>query len=68
MESTPDFALSPSERRTLQHLSEGELHASELDWVALQRLKKRGLAEDRAAGVGITKEGQRLLRRLMTTA
>jgi hypothetical protein len=40
MENAPDLALSPSERRTLQHLSEGELHASELDWVALQRLKK----------------------------
>ena len=31
MENAPDLALSPSERRTLQHLSEGELHASELD-------------------------------------
>ena len=60
MEKAPDLALSPSERRTLQHLSEGELHASELDWVALHRLKKHGLAEDRAAGVGITKEGRRL--------
>ena len=68
MENAPDLALSPSERRTLQHLSEGELHASELDWVALQRLKKHGLAEDRAAGLGITKEGRRVLRRLMTTA
>ena len=36
--------------------------ASELDWVALQRLKKLGLAEDRAAGVRITKDGQRVLR------
>jgi hypothetical protein len=35
--------LSPSEKRTLQHLVEGERHASELDWVALQRLKRLGL-------------------------
>ena len=42
--------------------------ASELDWVALQRLKKHGLAEDRAAGVRITKEGRRQLRQLVTTA
>jgi hypothetical protein len=38
--------------------------ASELDWVAVQRLKKQGLAEDRAAGVRITAEGRRVLRRL----
>jgi ribosomal protein S19E (S16A) len=67
MESAPDLALSPSERGTLQHLAERAHHVSELDWVALQRLKKLGLAEDRASGVGITKEGRRVLRRLMAT-
>jgi len=64
MENTPDIALSPSEKRTLQRLTEGELHASELDWVALQRLKRHGLAEDQASGVVITQEGRRMLRRL----
>ena len=68
MQDAPDFTLSPSEQRTLQHLADGELHASELDWVALQRLKKLGLAEDRSSGVGIATEGRRQLRRLVTTA
>jgi len=49
MENSED-RLSPSERRTLQHLAEGELHASELDWVAVQRLKRLGLAEMRGQG------------------
>ncbi len=64
METAPDLHLSPSEKRTLQHLKEGELYASELDWVALQRLKRLGLAEDTPTGVGITVDGQRELRRL----
>ncbi len=52
--------LSPSERRTV----EGERHASELDWVALQRLKRLGLAEVRGTGISITQYGLRLLQRL----
>ena len=67
METVAEIKLSPSEKWTLQKLAEGELHVSELDWVALQHLKKHGLAEDRPAGVGITKEGRRVLRRLMAT-
>ena len=62
----PEDRLSPSERRTLQHLAEGELHASELDWVAVQRLKRLGLAEVRDTGVAITQEGLRLLQRLQS--
>jgi hypothetical protein len=63
METAPDLNLSPSEKRTLQRLAAKDgSQASELDWVALQRLKKLGLAEDRAAGVRITSEGQRVLR------
>jgi hypothetical protein len=58
--------LSPSEKRTLQHLVEGERHASELDWVALQRLKRLGLAEVRGAGIAITQEGLRFLQRLQS--
>ena len=64
MQNAPDLTLSPSEKRTLQRLAANDgFGASELDWVALQRLKKLGLAEDRAAGVRITKDGQRVLRR-----
>jgi hypothetical protein len=40
---------------------EGELHTTELDWVALQRLKRLALAEERNGGWGITKEGRRRL-------
>ena len=58
--------LSPSEKRTLQHLVEGERHANELDWVALQRLKRLGLAEVRGTGISITQEGLRFLQRLQT--
>jgi ribosomal protein S19E (S16A) len=66
MKNAPDLTLSPSEKRTLQRLAANDgAQASELDWVALQRLKKHGLAEDRASGVRITAEGRRLLRRLM---
>ena len=65
MENSED-RLSPSERRTLQHLADGELHASELDWVALQRLKRLGLAEVRGIGIAITQDGLRLLQRLLS--
>jgi len=47
MENVTDLSLSPPERRTLQHLVEGELHTTELDWVALQRLKRLAPAEER---------------------
>ncbi len=63
MENSED-RLSPSERRTLQHLAEGELRANELDWVALQRLKRLGFAEGQGTGVAITQEGRRFLQRL----
>ncbi len=65
MENSED-RLSPSERRTLQHLADGELHASELDWVALQRLKRLGLAEVRGRGIAITQDGLRRLQRLLS--
>jgi hypothetical protein len=58
--------LSPSEKRTLQHLVEGERHPNELDWVALQRLKRLGLAEVRGTGIAITQDGLRLLQRLQS--
>jgi hypothetical protein len=68
MEKDTDLSLSPSEKRTLQHLVEGELHTTELDWVALQRLKRTALAEERNGGWAITKEGRRQLRRLAMPA
>ena len=60
----PYGRLSPSERQTLKQLAGGEHYASEFDWVALQRLKRMGLAEERSTGVALTKEGRRVLRRL----
>jgi ribosomal protein S19E (S16A) len=61
-------SLSPSERRTLQHIAQGELATSELDWVALQRLKRLGLVEERSTGPALTKEGRRELQRLLARA
>ena len=68
METAPDVNLSPSERRTLQHLVEGELHTTELDWVALQHLRRLGLAEERAAEWAISKQGRLQLRRVKIQA
>jgi Crp-like helix-turn-helix domain len=42
MGTPPDLSLSPSEKRTLQKVSEGEFQVVELDWVALQRLESTG--------------------------
>jgi hypothetical protein len=61
METIAEIKLSPSEKWTLQKVAQGEFHVSEMDWLALQHLKKHGLAEDRPEGVGITKEGRRAL-------
>ena len=58
---SPNHGLSPSEKTTLAYLAGGEHHASELDWVALQRLKQSGLAEEQSTGPAITKEGRRVL-------
>jgi ribosomal protein S19E (S16A) len=65
---TPALSLSPSERLTLNHLREGELHAQHLDWVALQRLKRLGLVEERSTGPALTKEGRRALQQIISTA
>jgi hypothetical protein len=61
METAPAVTLSPSEKRTLQQLAEGEFHIGELDWVALQHLKRSGLAEERSTAIVITQEGRRAL-------
>ena len=64
MEQTLTVSLSSSERLTLRYIAEGEFHVSELDWVAVQRLKKMGLAEERDGSTMTTKEGQRALHRI----
>ena len=47
----PDHKLSPSERRNLQQVAQRELDAGVgWDWVALQRLKRLGLVEERGTG------------------
>jgi hypothetical protein len=54
--------LSPSEKQTLKQLAAGEVQPFGLDWVALQRLKGLGLAEEQNKGrVKITKNGLRAL-------
>ena len=65
---TRTLSLSPSEKLTLKHLSEGELHTEHLDWVALQRLKRIGLVEDRSSGPALTQEGRRALQQLLAGA
>ena len=58
--------LSPSESQTLKHLAAGEYDPFGLDWVALERLKRSGLAEMQSTGRGvkITREGLRVLKGL----
>ena len=64
MEQTFAPKLSPSERLTLRHIAEGEWHTSVLDWVAIQRLKRMDLVEERGGTTMTTKEGQRALARI----
>lgn len=64
MTEAPIPALSPSERQTLRHLAEGDFPTGDLDWLAVQRLKKMGLVEDRGGRAVTTKEGQRVLGQL----
>ena len=60
---TPALSLSPSEKLTLKHVAEGE----HLDWVALQRLKRLGLVEERSTGPALTQEGRRALQRILSS-
>jgi ribosomal protein S19E (S16A) len=61
----PDLKISPSEKRTLQKVAEGEFQVSELDWIAVQRLKTLGLVEERNTKVMVTGDGRRVLRVLI---
>ncbi len=60
MEET-SITLSPSEKQTLRYVAEAERAANEMDWIALQRLKKLGLIEERGTRFAIMKEGWRAL-------
>ena len=62
MEQTSTPNLSPAEHRTLRLIGEGEWYT--LDWVAVQRLKRMGLIEEREGIIMTTKEGQRALGRM----
>jgi hypothetical protein len=64
METTPTADLSPSERLTLRLIAESEFHATEMDWVAVQRLKRMKLVAERAGSTMTTNEGQRALHRI----
>ena len=64
MEHTSTPNLSPSERLTLRYIADGEWHISVLDWVAIQRLKRLRLVEQRGGSTMTTKEGQRALGRI----
>jgi ribosomal protein S19E (S16A) len=68
MNNTPALSLSTSERQTLRYIAEGQVDPRELDWLALQRLKRAGLIEERGTGPGITAEGRRALQRLLAKA
>jgi hypothetical protein len=59
-------SLSSSERRTLQLIAEGEGGA--LDWLAVQRLKATGLAEEGPKGLVLTGEGREALSRVLSRA
>jgi hypothetical protein len=60
--------LSTSERQTLRYIAEGAVDPRELDWLALQRLKRAGFIEQRSTGPRITAEGRRALQRLLARA
>jgi hypothetical protein len=62
---TSELRLSPSEKRTLKHIAEGELFDREMDWLAIQRLKAWGLLEERGTRLKLTQAGRDTLRRLM---
>ena len=59
MATQDNIRLSPSEKLTLRYVADGELHASELDWIALQRLKQAGLLQARPslASLGRSRSG-----------
>jgi ribosomal protein S19E (S16A) len=61
MDASETPPLSTSERQTLRYVADNEFHETALDWVALQRLKRLGLVEERGKGVAITKAGRQTL-------
>jgi hypothetical protein len=59
---TPEAQLSGSELATLRFLANGGEAGFALDWLAIQRLKQFGFAEETLAGPKITTEGRRVVR------
>lgn len=60
-EMEADLALSKSERATLRALAYSREGGVVLDWLAVFRLKQRGLVEDAYDGPRITAEGRRIV-------
>ena len=56
-----DMMLSDSERATLGGLAYGRDDGVLFDWLALYRLKQRGLVEESYNGPRITPEGKQLM-------
>ena len=63
--NTREPNLSSSEKLTLKHVAEAELLEREMDWVAIQRLKGRGLLEEGRTRLKLTQAGRDALRRLI---
>ena len=61
-----DGRLSSSEKRTIEQIAAGDYHVSEMDWVALQRLKRLGLAEEQDTGAALTEDGRRVFQDLLS--
>ena len=56
-----DLVLSESERATLRNLAYGCDDSVLLDWLAVYRLKQRGLIEGSYTGPRLTTEGRRVI-------
>ena len=62
--------MSPSEVYTLELLGDPEHYPDQLDWIAVQRLKRMGLVENNrnlVGGVRLTPAGQTYLRKHLST-
>ena len=59
---TPEVRLSGSELATLRFLADGGEAGFVLDWLAIQRLKQFGFAEETLTGPKITAEGKCAIR------
>jgi hypothetical protein len=65
MPTQDTMRLSAPEKVTLRYIAEGELHPRELNWMALQPLKRAGLLELGPDGLKMTALGSRALQRVL---